>query len=88
MWRGDLSLTLIKPMAKKKTGRPQGGWRPGAGRPKAKRTLSRDGKATILRFYPEEMALIEEAMEHMGYTLRAPFLRHCILHSAKQMLEG
>ena len=66
----------------------QGGWRPGAGRPKSQRTLQPQGKSCIVRFYPEEMALIEEAMEFMGYTTRTPFLRHCILHAAKQMLNS
>ena len=73
-------------MSTKKKG--PGGWRPGAGRPKAKRTLARNGTAKLVRFYPEEMAIIEEACEFMGYTQLTPFLRHCILHASKQMLNS
>ena len=54
---------------KKKPTKKRGGWRPGSGRPKAGRTLARDGSATLLRFYPEERELMEEAAQYMGCLL-------------------
>lgn len=81
---GGLAYIVRMPTPKRKTVHQQhGGWRPGAGRP------AKDApkvKPVSVMLNPTEKALVEEAMAHMGYRDRSPFIRHAVLHFSREVL--
>jgi len=64
-----------------------GGWRPGGGRPR----LPEDVKRTIqtkVMWNDSELARVDRAIAHLGFTGRADFFRQAALEMADRAIRG
>ena len=80
---GGCAYIVRMPTPKRTKHQQHGGWRPGAGRPKGERPQT---KPVSVMLNHEERLVVDEAMKHMGYRDRSPFIRHAVLHFSREVL--